>query len=217
MPFVPTLISQFIPGGRIQRSRHTLSRYVDPVTLRPFSSRTTSDMNIIVRVDDVEERFEGDLSPSNVRTASTLTLLRKRARTIRTFYNRYWESLQVIEPQPSDYESFERNGDVHSRIKNLKWYITPLALRTEELDSQIRRSASASERLECRMAIDSPQEGRLVAMNESFIHELERRDKTVQRPLIINYKLGRRSSSCVPGWTRAWSSTYSTRTRSGWA
>ncbi len=57
---------------------------MDPVTLRPFSSRTTSDMNIIVRVDDVEERFEGDLSPSNVRTASTLTLLRKRARTIRS-------------------------------------------------------------------------------------------------------------------------------------
>ena len=84
---------------------------------------------------------KGEVTAVNVRGASTLTLLRTRARNIRSVYERlcgcHVDGVKV----PLLYDSKEGNGDDDAKINGLRGYIAQHVRVAKDLRGKVERSS----------------------------------------------------------------------------
>ena len=86
------------------------------------------------------EMTKEDLTPHNVRSASTLLLLRMLPRTVRAQYKRYWECLHAIQPHQFVFDTPERGNCKENDKERLRDYISKHVIRIEDLREQIDRN-----------------------------------------------------------------------------
>ena len=103
-------------GGRINKNKRGSDHYVDNVTLCESEVGSSVRTERAVRTEMSKE----EVTAANVCNASTLTLLRIRARNIRDVFESFWGSYIGGEKIPFLYNSKEGDGDDISRIVELR-------------------------------------------------------------------------------------------------
>ena len=88
-----------------------------------------------------------EVTPQNVKHASTLTLLRIRARDVRAQYVRMWRCYTNNHVQPFVYDSHEGNGNIDEKISNLRKYIIDHIKVIENLRILVDRCKTSRSRL----------------------------------------------------------------------
>ncbi len=88
-----------------------------------------------------------EVTVHNVGQASTLTLLRIRARDIRAQYVRMWRCYANNRVQPFVYDSHEGDGDIVQKVRNLRKYIAHHITVLESLRILVDRDESSRSRL----------------------------------------------------------------------
>ncbi len=95
------------PVKCIQKNKKPAYDYVDLVNLHPLQQYpgTQAPHDLRTQAHLPENRIFGtreypkeELTPDNVRGATSLALLRTRARSVRANYKRYWECLRNLKP-----------------------------------------------------------------------------------------------------------------------
>ena len=122
--------------GRIKKNKRCSDRYVDPVPMCPSENRANVRTARAVRIEMIKE----EVTAANVCNASTLTLLRIRARSIRSVYERLWRCHVDGDKAPFLYDSKEGDGDDDSKIKRLHSYVTQHVRVVENLRAKVERS-----------------------------------------------------------------------------
>ena len=125
-----------VQNGRIKKNKRGADHYVDGVTLREPEVGTNVDTERAVPTEMSKE----EVTAANVRTASTLTLLRIRARNVRSVYERLWRCHVDSVKVPFLYDSKEGNGDDISRIDELHRYVAQHVRVVADLRSKVERS-----------------------------------------------------------------------------
>ena len=86
------------------------------------------------------------MSAENVGVATTLSLMRIRARDLRAEYTRMWRCYAGGPVQPFVYDSPEGVGTDSSRVQNLCDYIGSNVRRVEDFHEELMRSSEAKAR-----------------------------------------------------------------------
>ena len=122
----------------VQAGRRGSDRYVDSVSLREPGVGTNVHTARAVRTEMSKE----EVTAANVRNASTLTLLRIRARNIRSVYERLWRCHVDGDKVPFLYASKEGDGDDDddARVKELLDYLAQDVRVIEDLRAKVERS-----------------------------------------------------------------------------
>ena len=92
------------------------------------------------------EMLHDEVNAANVGVASTLSLLRIRARDLRAEYTRMWRCYSGGLVQPFIYDSPEGAGSDLSRTQNLRDYIASHVRVLEDLRAKVMRSSEAKAR-----------------------------------------------------------------------
>ena len=108
-----------VQDGRIKNNKRGLDRYVDSATLCEPEVRASVRTARAVRTEMSKE----EVTAANVRDASSLTLLRLRARNIHSVYEGLWRCHVDGAKIPFLYDSKEGDGDDSARINELRGYI----------------------------------------------------------------------------------------------
>ena len=125
-----------VRDGRIKKNKRGCDRYVDGVTLSEPGVGENIRTARAVRIEMSKE----EVTAANVRNASTLTLLRIRARNIRSVYERLWRCHVDGNRVPFLYDSKEGNGDDNARLQELRHYIAQHVRVVEDLRAKVERS-----------------------------------------------------------------------------
>ena len=125
-----------VKDGRIKRNKRGLDRYVDGATLCEPGVGESIRTARAVRIEVSKE----EVTVANVRNASTLTLLRIRARNIRSVYERLCRYHVEFTRVPFLYDSKEGDGDDNERIQKLRYYISQHVRVVEDFRAKVERS-----------------------------------------------------------------------------
>ena len=125
----------------------------------------------------VNEMAKEDLTPHNVRNASTLLLLRMRARTVRAQYKTYWECIHAIQPRQFVFDTPGLGDDEEGDRERLCEYILKHVSGMEDLRKEIDRNADAKKRLMSANSQGGPRHCMWEARNEAVLNELIWRDR----------------------------------------
>ena len=128
-----------VQAGRIKKSKRDCDRYVDGVTLREPKVGTSIHNARAVPTKISKE----EVTAANIRNASTLTLLRIRARNICSVYERLWSCHVDGGKVPFLCDSKEGDGDDDSRFNELGDYIPQHVRVVEDLRTKVKRSTQA--------------------------------------------------------------------------
>ena len=128
------------------------------------------------------EMKEEDLTPHNVRSASTFLFLRMRARTVRAQYKRYWECIHAIQPHQFVFDTPERGDGEENDKERIFDYISKHVIRIEDLRKQINLNGDVKARLMCANRQGGPRHRMWEARNEAVLNELIWRDKNQEDP-----------------------------------
>ena len=109
---------------------------MDGVTLRESGVGTSVHTARAVRTEMSKE----EVIAANVRNDSNLTLLRIRARNIRSVYERLWLCHVDCDEFSILYDSKEGDGDDDSRVKELRDYVAQHVRVVEDLRTKVERS-----------------------------------------------------------------------------
>ena len=169
-------------GPRIQRNRRPSYAYVDPASLRPLNAmqieyqhrnRAEAQRAASARARNYYTPLaKEDTTPHNVRNATTLMLLRMRARTVRAQYKRHWEVLKDLKPEQFVFKTPEVGDSVTADEQRLKEFIQSHLIRIEALRSEIERSESAKVRLNKVNRSGGSRHRMWEARNEAVVNEL---------------------------------------------
>ena len=162
-----------VQNGRIKKNKRGVDRYVNGVTLREPELRASVRTARAVRTEMSKE----EVTAANVRDASTLTLLRIRARNIRSVYERLWRCHVDGVKVPFLYDSKEGDNDDDSRIKELRDYIIRHVRVVEDLRAKVERSPrSKAAWKKCNKGGGS-RKRMFLEREAAVVHELSRRDR----------------------------------------
>ena len=127
-----------IPGhsGRIKKNKRGSERYVDGVTLREPGIGSSVRTARVVRTEMSKE----EVTAANVSDAYTLTLLRIRARNIRSVDERSWRSYVGGAKVSFLYDLKEGDGDDNARINELRGYTVQHVRVVEDFRAKFERS-----------------------------------------------------------------------------
>ena len=103
----PKMSASPVQNGRINKKKRGADRYVDGVTQREPEFMVSVRIARAVRT----KMSKGEVTAANVRDASSLTLLRVRARNIRSVYERLWRCHIDGVKVPFLYNSKEGDGN----------------------------------------------------------------------------------------------------------
>jgi len=134
-------------SGNIKRNKRGDERYVSGSTLLPPTMERSSDTPHVATsaAARVHMTYE-ELSVENIARASTVTLLRERARDLRAVYVRMWRCFAGNKPTEFLYDSTEGDGGETSKMANLNSYIAVHVARVEQLRMELMRNAEAKKR-----------------------------------------------------------------------
>jgi len=93
-----------------------------------------------------QELVKEEVTAANVRSATSLTLMRLRARTLRATYEKLWRCFANNERVPFVYSSHEGEGSDGERMENLRKYISAHVRRVEDLRTLVERNSSTKSR-----------------------------------------------------------------------
>ena len=163
------------PKARIQRNRRPNSAFVDPVTLHPLNERTLRGARATnpPRAEMVKE----DTTPHNVHRATTLFLLRMRARTVRAQYERCWDVLNDHRPRPFTWKSPEQGDSDGENEQRLREYIESHVIQIQRLRSRIECNEDAKYRMARANRSGGARHRMWEARNEAIMNELLWRDE----------------------------------------
>lgn len=130
-----------VARGRIAKISRARAPLIDGATLRP-PGHSPSGIARAIRFEMMKE----ELKAENVHRASTLTLLRARARNIRATYERLWRCWSGNPIKPFVFDSLEGDGDEASRISKLREYVDAHVRVVEDLRAKIERDEEANRR-----------------------------------------------------------------------
>ena len=146
---------------------------MDGVTLREPGVGTSVHTARAVRTEMSKE----EVTAANVRTASTLTLLRIRARNIRSVYERLWRCHVDGVKVPFLYDSKEGDGDENTRINELRHYVAQHVRVVEDLRAKVERSPrSKTAWKKCNKGGGSRRR-MLLERDAAVVQELSRREQ----------------------------------------
>ena len=125
-----------VHSGRIKKNKRGSERYVDGVALREPGVGSRVHTARALRTEMSKE----EVGAANVRDASIMTLLRIRARNIRSGYESLWSFYVDGVKDPFLYDSKEGDGDENARINELRSYIAQNVRVVEDLRAKVQRS-----------------------------------------------------------------------------
>lgn len=164
------------PTARIRKNKKPDYMYVDPVTLKPLGAQAHGIQRArALRMPLSKEQ----ITLENVKSVTTLMLLRLRAKTVRATYKRSWECLKNVKPRKFDWTSPEGDGDAVDRQDKLLHYIEQHLPLIEQYGNSIRLSESASKRLAQANRSGGDRHRTWCELNKAIEAELSRREHEV--------------------------------------
>ena len=164
---------------------------INGATLLPLNTTPVASSSSAARAaDGVQERLEiskEELRPSNVRSASTLSLLRVRARNVRALYVRLWRCLvnNAVTPFKLDVAEVEGEGPAHVREANLLDWVKSHEIESTSTRNRIRFNQEATRRLKKANRGGGRNQRIMCERDEAVEAELARRtgDGTLLTPI----------------------------------
>ena len=163
--------------SRIQRNRRPDYAYVNPIDLRPpKEARTVARAQVSpsarVRTPAMIEMVKEYTTPYNVYRATTVTLLRMRARTQRAQYERYMNVLNEYRSGPFVWSSPEGDGTVAYNEQRLREYIESHVYQIQRLRNRIESCPDAKDLLSRANRFGGSRHRTWEGRNEAVYNEL---------------------------------------------
>ena len=127
--------------------------------------------------------FHDEVNSDSVGVATTLSLLRIRARDLRAEYTRMWRCYTGGSVQPLVYDSPEGSGSDLSRTQNLRDYITAHVRRLEDLRANVMRNSQAKARWIKSNKGGGVLKRQLRARSQAVVTELAHRERELETVL----------------------------------
>ena len=180
-----------VAHGRIAK-RGPRRAPVDGATLLPLTTTPPGSSDSAARAADVvqgrREITKEQLTLANVRSASSLSLLRVRARNVRATYVRLWRCLvdNAVTPFKLDITEVEGEGQAHVRESNLLDWIKAHEIEATSVRNRVRVNDAASRRLKKANRGGGQNQRRLRERDDAIAEEIDRRtgDGTLMTPVV---------------------------------
>ena len=145
------IILQACPDKHLDCQPHYYSMSFLSLATGRIAKRNTQRLssNITIHQPANTERVEmlhDEVNAHNVGVATTLSILRVRARDLRAEYTRMWRCYTGVSVQPFLYDSPEGSSSYLSRTQNLRDYIEAHVRRLEDLRAKVMRNPEAKAR-----------------------------------------------------------------------